>query len=164
MSQVSLYCYLLETFGLVLEIHPLNQKLWRCQLMCTVTSLLDLPWKTTQKRLLDCQNVFFYGSCWCAQWIHHWIGFKKLPQNHTRHFEIHPLDQKLWRCLFSLLDWPWKNTPKWLLNSQNLSIGSKDTVKSILILADVYSDLTYWIGLENIPKWFINWAIYVILG
>ena len=25
--------------------------------MCTVTSLLDLPWKTTQKLHLDCKNL-----------------------------------------------------------------------------------------------------------
>ena len=58
-------------------------------------------------------------------WTHYLIGLEKLPQNDPRHFEICPLDQKLWRYLFpcqlmctvtSPFDLAWKTNPKWLFN------------------------------------------------
>ena len=43
------------------KICPLVQKLWKsllpCQLICTVTSPLDWPWKTTPKWPLTCWNL-----------------------------------------------------------------------------------------------------------
>ena len=121
-----------------LKICTLDQKLWRC---------------------------IFHGSCWCAQWTHHWIGFEKLPQNDTRHFEIHPLDQKLQRCqlmctVTSLLDLPWKTTQKLHLNCKNLSTASEVIEMSLskvmeisfFMSADVYSDHTIGVTLKNYPK------------
>ena len=68
---MSAYVYSYLTIGLSLRnylkmtphawICPLVPKLWRgflpCQLMCTVTSPLNLPWKTTPKRHLICLNL-----------------------------------------------------------------------------------------------------------
>ena len=48
----------------------------------------------------------------------------------------------------SPFNWPWKTTRKWLLNCQNPSTGSKDTVKSIFLSADV----TVGLALKNYPK------------
>ena len=72
------------------------------------------------------------------------ISLEKLSQNDPWHFEIHPLNQKLWRCqlmctVTSLLDLPWKTTPKWLLDCQNPSTGSKVIEMSLSMSADVYS-------------------------
>ena len=80
--------------------------------MCTVTSLLDLPWKTTPKWLLDCQNlstgskviemslsmsadVYSYLTIGLALKIYTKMTLK-LPK-----LKICTLDQKLWRCIFS---------------------------------------------------------------
>ena len=133
--------------------------------MLTLTYPLDWSWKTTPKWPLTLWNswigdVFFHVS-WCVQWPNHWIGLEKLPQNDPWHFEIRPLDQKLWRCLFSCqlictvtspLDWPWKTTPKGPLICLNLSIGSKVMERSSSMSADVYSDLTIGLALKNYPK------------
>ena len=41
---------------------------------------------------------------------------------------------------------------KRLLNCQNPSTGSKDTVKSIFMSADVYNDLTVGLAFKKYPK------------
>ena len=94
-------------------------------------------------------DIFLHVS-WCVQWPQHWGGLKKLP-----------LDQTLWRCLFpcqlmiivtSLLDWPWKTTPKRLLNCQNPSTESEVKELSFSMSADMYSDLTIGLALKKYPK------------
>ena len=94
-------------------------------------------------------------------WSHYLIGLEKLPQNDPRHFEICPLDQKLWRYLFPCqlmctvtypLDWSWKTTPKCPLTLWNPSTGSEVTEISFSMSADVYSDLTIGLALKNYPK------------
>ena len=72
-----------------------------------------------------------------------------LPQNDSLIVQIHPVDQKIqwywfWSQLIctvtadlaSQLDWPWKPTPKWLLECPNPSGGSKDSVILIFKSAD----------------------------
>ena len=110
----------------------------------TFVMLELLSWlKTTPKWPLTLWN-FGIGDVFSMStdvWSNHWIGLEKLPQNDPWHFEIRPLDQKLWRCPFSCqlmctvtspLDWPWKTTQKWLSTCKSPSTGSKDEVKSVV--------------------------------
>ena len=58
--------------------------------------------------------------------------------------------------LSSLLDWAWNATPKWLLPYWNPSTGSKVTIRSCLMSADLYSKQLiwahYWNGHEKLPQ------------
>ena len=76
----------------------------------------------------------------------------KLPKSlhwFKRYSEINQFLCQLMCSVTSPLYW---KTPKWLLNCQNPSTGSKDTVKSIFMSADVYSDFTVWLALKKYSK------------
>ena len=141
---ISYDVYIDLTIGLALKNYP----------KMTLDTLKSVHW------IKSWENVFIFVS-WYVQWPHHRNGLEKLPQNDSPLVKIHPLDQKLWRCLFSCqlickvtspLDWPWKTTPKRPLMCLNLSIGSKVTERSFSMSADVYSDFTIGSALKNYPK------------
>ena len=54
--------------------------------------------------------------------------------------------------VISLLDWPWKNTPKWFLTLWNPSTGSEVMEIFSSISADVYSDLIIGLASKNYQK------------
>ena len=92
--------------------------IFHCQLMCTLTSWVDLPQKTTLNWSLKCWNlpsgswVMVRSSSmvsWCVQWHHEWTGLEKLPQNDSSNIKIGPQDQKLeskcWKGVTSKSIW-----------------------------------------------------------
>ena len=52
-------------------------------------------------------------------------------------------------ALISILDWPWKTTPKWPFECPNPSTGSKDTVIFILKSSDLYSHSRYYLMIQS---------------
>ena len=54
--------------------------------------------------------------------------------------------------LTTLLDWPWKTTPKWPQTLWNLLTGSEVMEISFSMSADVYSDLTFVLAMKVYPK------------
>ena len=68
-------------------------------------------------------------------WSNHWIGLEKLPQNDPWHFEIRPLDQKLWIYSFSMsadvyndltIGLALKNYPKMIPNLPHSFLSTND--------------------------------------
>ena len=123
-----------------------------------MTSPFNWPWKTTRKLLLNCQNPST-GSKDTVKLI--FLSADVTVGLALKNYPKIPLDQKLWRCLFScqlmctvisLLDWPWKNTPKWFLTLWNPSTGSEVMEIFSSISADVYSDLIIGLASKNYQK------------
>ena len=83
---ISYDVYIDLTIGLVLKNYP----------KMTLDTLKSVHW------IKSWENVFIF-----VQWPHHRNGLEKLPQNDSPLVKIHPLDQKLWRCIFSwCVQWP----------------------------------------------------------
>ena len=125
---------------------------FHCQLMCTVTSRVDWPRKTTSKWLFKCWNlptgywVMVRSSSvvsWCVQRHHEWTGLEKLPQIDPSSVGICLLVPELW----------WGRLP---------------------LSADVYTDIMSGLASKNYPKlifkvlesafWFLSYGKVVFHG
>ena len=119
------HCWADLTIGLALKNYP-KMTLWMSKSIHWIQRYSDI-----------CFEVSWFVQSQLI-WPHDWIGLEKLPKNDPLNVKIRPLDPKIqWYLILSQLictvtadltsqlDWPWKATPKWPFECQNLSTGSK---------------------------------------